>query len=262
MARDEAVWRALADPTRRRILDLLRRSPRTTGGLAAGFFGLSRFAVMKHLAVLEEAGLVLVRRKGRERWNYLNAVPLRRAYERWMQPYAEQAAESLLRLKETVEGTGRKGRAMERTTEAPASLATLEIEQEVEVDASRERVFEAATERVGEWFTHRMKAGAPLRFEPRVGGHSWEDWGDGKGALWSTITAYNPPSFVRFAGEWGVAGPVMIVTTFRLEERGKGTLLQMSWRIVGEIDPEGRASYESVTAASARAIKEFAESAA
>lgn len=69
------VWQALADPTRRTILDLLRVAPRTSGQLAAQF-ETTRFAVRKHLNRLEAAGLVVVRRTGRERWNYLNAMPL------------------------------------------------------------------------------------------------------------------------------------------------------------------------------------------
>jgi DNA-binding transcriptional ArsR family regulator len=99
----DAVFRALADPTRRRILDLLKPGPATTGALCAQFPELSRFAVMKHLGILEEAGLVLARRDGRQRWNYLNAVPIRQVYERWMGPFAELWSSSLLRLKDYVE---------------------------------------------------------------------------------------------------------------------------------------------------------------
>jgi DNA-binding transcriptional ArsR family regulator len=99
----DAVFKALADPTRRRVLDLLKPGPRTTGALVAEFPQLSRFAVMKHLGVLEEAGLVLVRRQGRERFNYINTVPIRQVYERWMGPYAELWSSSLLRLKDYVE---------------------------------------------------------------------------------------------------------------------------------------------------------------
>src|SRR5215218_1131221 len=102
------VWKALADPTRRAILEV------------------SRFAVMKHLGVLETAGLVVVRRRGRERWNHLNGVPLRRAYERWMRPHADRWAESLLRLKETAE-----------RQEGVGMTTTLEVEQEVAVAAPR-----------------------------------------------------------------------------------------------------------------------------
>jgi len=85
MSEDELdpIWKALSDPTRRKILDLLNERPRTTGELAESF-SLSRFAVMKHLGVLEGAGLIGVRREGRERWNHLNAQPLTRMYDRWL----------------------------------------------------------------------------------------------------------------------------------------------------------------------------------
>src|SRR5579875_1326896 len=99
----DAVWKALADPTRRRILDLLKDRPRTTGDLCTAF-SLSRFAVMKHLGVLEDAGLVVVRRNGRERWNHLNAVPLRRIYEHYIDPVSDHLATSLLRLADATKG--------------------------------------------------------------------------------------------------------------------------------------------------------------
>jgi len=101
-ARDDRVFKALADATRRRILDLLRARPRTTGELASQF-ECTRFAVMKHLRVLEEARLVLVRRRGRERWNVLNPVPIRQLYRRWIRPFEAERADALLRLKKVVE---------------------------------------------------------------------------------------------------------------------------------------------------------------
>lgn len=98
----DAVWKALADPTRRRILDLLRARPRTTGELADSF-ETTRFAVMKHLAVLVDAGLVVVARRGRERWNHLNPVPIRELYRRWIRPFDAPAADALLRIKKAAE---------------------------------------------------------------------------------------------------------------------------------------------------------------
>lgn len=77
-----AVWLVLADPTRRRILDMLRERPRTTGDIAS-HFEVSRIAIMRHLQVLAASGLISSRKRGRERWHYLNAVPLQRMYERW-----------------------------------------------------------------------------------------------------------------------------------------------------------------------------------
>lgn len=73
----------------------MRVAPQTTGAIA-GEFETTRFAVMKHLALLVESGLVTVRRAGRERWNHLNAVPLQRIVERWVRPFEAQAASGLL----------------------------------------------------------------------------------------------------------------------------------------------------------------------
>lgn len=96
------VCAALADPTRRAILDRVSRGPCTTGELAA-LFPTTRFAVMKHIGVLERAGLLVSTRRGRERWNHLNAVPLVRLVERWLSPLAERGARSLLALQTHLE---------------------------------------------------------------------------------------------------------------------------------------------------------------
>lgn len=94
-----AVWRALANPLRREILDLLRAGPRTTGDLAAQFPSLSRFAVMQHLGVLAAAGLVRAEREGRERWNHLDPTPIRLICERWVSRYDEPFLATLTGLK-------------------------------------------------------------------------------------------------------------------------------------------------------------------
>lgn len=99
----DAIWRGLGDSTRRRILDLLAERPRTTGELAKAFPELTRYGVMKHLTVLEKAGLVVVRREGKFRWNSLNPIPLRAIYERWLIRFMEPAAANLLALKRHVE---------------------------------------------------------------------------------------------------------------------------------------------------------------
>ncbi len=99
----EAVWKALADPTRRQILDLLRDRPRTTSDLVSAFPHLSRFAVMKHLGILCDANLVLTRREGRYRYNALNAVPIRRIYERWVKNFEDLWATGLLRIRDRAE---------------------------------------------------------------------------------------------------------------------------------------------------------------
>lgn len=83
----DIIWKALADPTRREILDILRQGSQTTGELTAAFPHLSRFGVMKHLDQLKQAQLVLSRKEGRHVVNKLNAVPIRRIYERWVSRY-------------------------------------------------------------------------------------------------------------------------------------------------------------------------------
>jgi DNA-binding transcriptional ArsR family regulator len=99
----DPVWKALSDPTRRAILDLLRDRSRTTTEIVESFPHLTRFGVMKHLDVLREAQLVHTREAGRQRLNSLNALPIRQIYERWVSPFEELWSSELLRLKETVE---------------------------------------------------------------------------------------------------------------------------------------------------------------
>lgn len=94
----DPVWRALASPVRRAIMDALRDGPLTTGALAEQFPSLSRFAVMQHLRVLAAAELVVSRRSGRERHNYLNPVPLQRLLDRWVSRYARPWTEALVDL--------------------------------------------------------------------------------------------------------------------------------------------------------------------
>ena len=108
----DCIWKALADPTRRQILDLLRDGPRQTSEIVDAFPELSRFGVMKHLDVLREARLVLTRSEGRKRINRLNAAPLRDVIERWIGKYEAYWANSLLRVKEDAEAKPkRKGRS-------------------------------------------------------------------------------------------------------------------------------------------------------
>jgi DNA-binding transcriptional ArsR family regulator len=109
----EPIWKALADPTRRMLLDLLRGKAKTTSELCLEFEHLSRFAVMKHLGILESADLVIVKREGRLRWNYLNAVPIRKIYERWVSNYEGNWAQSMLSLKDEVETKTHEGKVLQ-----------------------------------------------------------------------------------------------------------------------------------------------------
>jgi DNA-binding transcriptional ArsR family regulator len=102
----DRVFRALASHHRRAILDCLRDQPLTTGALCAHFPELDRCTVMQHLKVLETANLVIAERRGRERWNNLNPLPIHAIHERWIGPHAERAVAMLARLKRELEKAG------------------------------------------------------------------------------------------------------------------------------------------------------------
>jgi uncharacterized protein YndB with AHSA1/START domain/DNA-binding transcriptional ArsR family regulator len=99
----DAVFRALADPTRRRLLDELFREDGQTLGALVERFEMSRFGVMKHLKQLEDAGLVVTKRRGREKLHYLNPVPIRLVHDRWVSKYAEPWAAGLSAIKQRLE---------------------------------------------------------------------------------------------------------------------------------------------------------------
>jgi uncharacterized protein YndB with AHSA1/START domain len=108
----DKVFRALADPTRRSLLDELFREDGQTLTALEGRFKMSRFGVMKHLKQLEEAGLVVAKRRGREKLHFLNPVPIRLVHDRWVSKYAEPWAAALSGLKNTLED-----RSMEKVFE-------------------------------------------------------------------------------------------------------------------------------------------------
>jgi uncharacterized protein YndB with AHSA1/START domain len=99
----DAVFRALADPTRRNLLDELYREDGQTLSALEQRLPMTRFGVMKHLKVLEEAGLVATRRRGREKHHFLNPVPIRLVHDRWVSKYAEPWAAALSGLKRDIE---------------------------------------------------------------------------------------------------------------------------------------------------------------
>src|SRR5207302_3068430 len=103
MTDDDRVFKALADPTRRFLLDLLFvRDGRTLTELESEL-EMTRFGVMKHLRVLEDAGLVLTRRSGREKLHFLNPVPIRLVHDRWIDKYTERWVSALAELKSQLE---------------------------------------------------------------------------------------------------------------------------------------------------------------
>jgi DNA-binding transcriptional ArsR family regulator/uncharacterized protein YndB with AHSA1/START domain len=193
------VWKALSDPTRRAILDRLREEPMTTGALA-DLFPTSRFAVMKHLAVLEAARLVLARKQGREKWNHLNAAPIQQLYERWVKPYEGEWAARLTDFKRRLEGRDHGAAQMAKSSETTC----VEYELEIRIEAPRERVWKALVEDTTLWWRKDFYVGKEPRgfhIEPKLGGRVWEDWGNGAGLIWFTVIGCDPGRSLRLRGD-------------------------------------------------------------
>lgn len=154
VAADDQAFRALADPTRRLLLDLLfEREGRTLHDLEAGVDGMTRFGVMKHLRVLEGAGLVVTRRVGREKLHYLNPVPVQLIHDRWVSKYTRRQAAALADLKDDLERSG-------TMQAAPTQV------YQVFIKASPEQVWAAITQPE---FTARYFFGSRVQTSGEVG---------------------------------------------------------------------------------------------
>ena len=103
LEQDDLVFKALAGADRRKILDLLRDAPMTTGELGKRLSWLDRTTVMQHLGVLEKARLIITRKEGRCRWNYLDVSPIQRIHERWIEAYATPSVSLLSKLQQDLE---------------------------------------------------------------------------------------------------------------------------------------------------------------
>ena len=167
---DDRVFRALADPTRRLLLDtLFEREGQTLGELHQAVEGMTRFGVMKHLRLLESAGLVVAHKVGREKLHYLNAVPVQLIHDRWVSKYTRPRAAALADLKAELEGR-------EEMAVKPANVF------QVYIKATAEQVWDAITKPE---FTSRYffgsrvetsgEAGTPIRHRAPEGEKLWGD---------------------------------------------------------------------------------------
>ncbi|WP_209121333.1 SRPBCC domain-containing protein [Alkalihalobacillus sp. BA299] len=235
------LFKALGHPIRRGILDILKQSPKTTGELKEFFPDVSRYAIMKHLNTLQEGNLVVIRREGKYRLNYLNAIPLQEMYNRWVGKYMKTAATSLLNLKSVTEQKGGH-----KDMKAIDQARVFRIEQEVLINAPRERVFEALTENVEDWWEFRLAPkGVSSRFtlDPVPGGQFIEKWGEREGAVWGNVYYANAPEEIRLIGHLGMQGAVNSSYTYRLLEKGDKTVLQLSHSASGIIEDHWEESH-------------------
>jgi DNA-binding transcriptional ArsR family regulator/uncharacterized protein YndB with AHSA1/START domain len=255
MSEPRDTWSALAHPVRRTLLDELRDGPRTTGELVAVVPHLSRYAVMQHLGVLEEAGLVLVRRQGRQRLNFLNPAPLEEVRQRWLNRFSEGAGRGALALKRHAEQREQREQGEQReqpsreeqeqqVTTSTGVARAVHIETELRINAEPARVFTALTMEQHRWYPYNY-GGDRVRdivFEPRVGGRLYEDWGDGAGHFYGIVTHYDPPTALTLRG--GLPGGTVLEQTFALEAdadadaAGDATIVRHSMVAFGELTDE------------------------
>jgi DNA-binding transcriptional ArsR family regulator/uncharacterized protein YndB with AHSA1/START domain len=236
-----ALFKALGHPTRRRILDILKQSPKTTGELNDFFPEVSRYAIMKHLSALQEGNLVIVRREGKYRFNYLNVIPLEEMNERWVGKYMKKDARSLLNLKSLAEQTGGE-LEMDHSNQAQV----FRIEQEVVINAPRQEVFKALTEKAGDWWEFRIApkgVRSTFSFDAVPGGQFIERWGENDGAVWGNVYYVNAPEEIRIHGHLGMQGAVTSAYTYRLTEKDGVTTLQLSHTASGVIEEEWEESH-------------------
>jgi uncharacterized protein YndB with AHSA1/START domain len=236
---DPRIWRAVANPSRRRLIDLLRDGPRTTGDLCRAF-PTSRFAVMKHLGALERAGLIAVRREGRDRWNSLVPGPLRQLEGHW--PSAPEAAPPA----PPVPPPGSRSPGADQTgghdggkppEPGRPGLATFSIESDLYIDAGPSRVFDALTVNIAAWW------GAPhlesdeatnLVVEAQLGGRFYEEWGHRQGVIRGMVTAIRQDERIQLTGAISGASPLPGRLQITLERREGGTLLRFAHSGVAE----------------------------
>ena len=237
----DATWRALGDPTRRALLDHLRAGPKTTGALCAAVPMLGRTSVMKHLDVLVAAGLVLVRRQGRHRFNHLNPVPIVAIHERWIAPHIGQRASALLRLGRRAEArTEARSHptpettmpptpdATDTTDATPDTARTERIELALDINADRTTVWRALIDDIGQWWPAAYRGTTPagtFHFEAHPGGRVWEET-PGGGLQWYQVQALEAEQWVSLVGfiapPWG--GPSVSLLRIELADGDDSTI--------------------------------------
>ncbi len=225
----DAVFKALADPTRRDLLDRLFEQDGQTLSALEECAPMSRFGVMKHLRVLEGAGLVVTRRRGREKLHFLNPVPIRLVHDRWVSKYAEPWAAKLSELKTQLEDETMEA-AVKRVSwaEGTAPLADGTAVFEVFIKTTPERLWEAITD-------------PELRSKYSFGVEMHSDWTAG-----SDYVAAAPGVEIAAGENLEVDPPRLLVQSFNAlwsdEVKAQGTT-----RVTWEIEPVGTSCRLTVT---------------
>ena len=232
MPDDISIWTALADSKRRQIVNLLEEKPRTTSDLSE-FFDVSRFAIMKHLKVLEQANLIKVEREGRNRWNILN--------------------DDLVHfLRSKLSDNDSPDRLADILGLFPANKAARPaepvcVEQSILLQAPPSHVFEALTAGIDFWWSQRASADSQMYLEPYVNGRFYEAFNTaGQGILYATVTYIRQGQALRLRGTLElveqVANTVALDNFIRidLEPQEQATQITLSHHIVGHVEETTR----------------------
>ena len=220
------IWKALSDSTRRSILSSLKAAPQTTGQHSDSFKNLSRYAVMKHLGILEKANLITVKREGKFRWNHLNTMPIQQTYEQWVS--------NLLQLKYLAEQT------TENMGESTTTIATTTVFIELIIKAKKQRVWQALTEETGKWWTKNFFTNPKTRefvLESKLGGLMYEDTGEDEGLVLASVIGIDSPNSLQLKGQLSpkFGGPAISFMKIQLEDSDESTLLKITDTIFGSI---------------------------
>jgi uncharacterized protein YndB with AHSA1/START domain/DNA-binding transcriptional ArsR family regulator len=213
------VFRALADPSRRLLLDrLFERDGQTLGELTGWLPAMTRFGVMRHLDVLEEAGLVTTRRIGRQKRHYLNPVPIRLIHDRWISKYAEPVVGSLSALKDHLEGRA-------------VNVAAPDHVYSVYIKAEPDRIWRAITDGVE---TERYYYGTRVGSDWSKGSRIVYEYPDGTVAADGEVLEIDPPRrlemtfHARWAPEIEAEGPVRMTWEIEPADGGLSRLTVVS----------------------------------
>ncbi|MEQ8715958.1 MAG: helix-turn-helix domain-containing protein [Cyclobacteriaceae bacterium] len=240
-ASEDNIWKALSDPTRREILDTIRTRPKTTGALVEKFEHLSRFAVMKHLNVLEEAKLISIRREGKYRLNHINAIPIQEIYERWVKKYEVQWASGLLQLKELTEYKSNIDHITKQLIMEQSQVTR--IQMEISINASIEHTWQSMINDIGLWWRKDFYTSPKTKefiLEARPGGKMYEDYGNNEGLVWAEVIILDSPNILELKSHLSPAygGPVFSFLRLALESSDEGTTLKLSDVGVGTMSDE------------------------
>ena len=248
------IWKALSDPTRRSILDLLKIAPRTTGEISEQFKdNLSRFAIMKHLGILEKAQLIITKKEGKFRWNYLNAKPIQETYDQWIN--------NLIQLKYYTKDTSPDMANVEK------SIQTTSIELEFTIKTNRTNVWKAITNEINQWWDARFYTHSATKqfiLEPKLGGLMYEDTGNNEGVVWATVLSIHAPHHLLLKGNLSpdLGGPAISFLKISLETQKRHTLLRINDTLLGEFSEElSNKVRDNWTQLFGQALKQYIEAA-